>query len=104
MGAVAVGCGGAWGNPLAVALGHLSRLVELSTNLPSGSSPEQLAASYQQHGWQVDAAALDVLAAVQAKADVDAVSAALRSGTVPGSMQPLCACKRPQNPLAGFHP
>jgi hypothetical protein len=79
MGAVAVGCGGAWGNPLAVALGHLSRLVELSTNLPSGSSPEQLAASYQQHGWQVDAAALDVLAAVQAKADVDAVSAALRS-------------------------
>jgi len=66
-------------SPLAVALGHLSRLVELSTNLPSGSSPEQLAASYQQHGWQVDAAALDALAAVQAKADVDAISAALRS-------------------------
>jgi len=54
-------------------------LVELSTNLPSGSSPEQLAANYQQHGWQVDAAALDALAAVQAKADVDAISAALRS-------------------------
>lgn len=66
-------------SPLAVALGHLSRLVELSSNLPSGSSPEQLAASYQQYGWQVDAAALDALAAVQAKADVDAVSAALRS-------------------------
>jgi hypothetical protein len=66
-------------SPLAVALGHLSRLVELSTNLPSGSSPEQLAANYQQHGWQVDAAALDALAAVQAKADVDAISAALRS-------------------------
>ena len=66
-------------SPLAVALGHLSRLVELSHDLPSGSSPEQLAASYQQHGWQVDAAALDALAAVQAKAEVDAISAALRS-------------------------
>jgi len=70
-------------SPLAVALGHLSRLVELSATLPSGSTPEQLAVSYQGHGWQVDATALDALAAVQTKADVDAVSAALRSVYLP---------------------
>lgn len=70
-------------SPLVVALGHLSRLVELSATLPSGSTPEQLAVSYQGHGWQVDAAALDALAAVQTKADVEAVSAALRSMYLP---------------------
>lgn len=70
-------------SPLVVALGHLSRLVELSATLPSGSTPEQLAVSYQGHGWQVDAAALDALAAVQTKADVEAVSAALRSVYLP---------------------
>lgn len=69
-------------SPLVVALGHLSRLVELSATLPSGSTPEQLAVGYQGHGWQVDAAALDALAADR-QADVEAVSAVLRSMYLP---------------------
>jgi hypothetical protein len=97
-------------SPLAVALGHLSRLVALSVTLPSGNDPGQLASSYQQQGWQVDAAALDALAAVQTKVDVDAVSAALRSVYLPwldetarrlqeaaktvGGLPPLGACSQ----------
>ena len=45
--------------------------------------PDQLARSYQDSGWPVDAAALRVLGAVQTKADLDAVSAALRALYLP---------------------
>ncbi len=69
--------------PLAVALGHLAALAELSSQLPTGSSPDELAQSYQGAGWKVDDAAMRALAAVQANDEVAAVSAALRAIYLP---------------------
>ncbi|SDT86976.1 hypothetical protein SAMN05216296_0072 [Pseudomonas pohangensis] len=65
--------------PLALALEHLSQVAVLSAKLPVGVMPDQLAASYQESGWKVDAAALRSLAAVQSSSDLAAVSAALRA-------------------------
>lgn len=70
-------------SPLASALGHLAELGTHSAQLPTGSQPDQLAHSYQESGWKVDQAALRALAAVQAKADVEAVSEALRALYLP---------------------
>lgn len=70
-------------SPLAVALGHLALLAERSASVPIGPTPAELAACYQQTGWQVDQAALHALASVHAKADLDAVSAALRAMYLP---------------------
>src|SRR5690606_6840262 len=50
---------------------------------PAGATPADLAARYQESGWQVDQAALHALAAVQSKADVDAVSHAVRALYLP---------------------
>ena len=69
--------------PLAVALGHLAALAQCSAQLPTGSSPDELAQSYQGAGWKVDQAASRALAAVQATEDVVAVSAALRAIYLP---------------------
>ncbi len=66
-------------SPLAVALGHLALLAERSASVPIGQTPAELAADYQQTGWQVDQAALHALGCVHAKADLEAVSAALRA-------------------------
>ena len=68
---------------LAVALGHLALIAERSASVPIGQTPAELAAGYQQTGWQVDRAALHALASVQAKADLEAVSAALRAMYLP---------------------
>lgn len=65
-------------SPLAEALGHLALVAERSSTLPIGQTPAELAAGYQQSGWQVDQAALHALACVHAKADLEAVGAALR--------------------------
>ena len=70
-------------SPLATALEYLARVAELSATAPIGATPTELATSYQQSGWQVDGAALQALACVHAKADVDAVSAALRAFYLP---------------------
>ena len=70
-------------SPLAVALGHLALLAERSASVPIGQTPTELAAGYQQTGWQVDLAALHALGSVQAKTDLDAVSAALRAMYLP---------------------
>ena len=69
--------------PLAQALEHLAELAALSAQVPGGSTPDQVGARYQEGAWRVDGAALKALAAVQAKVDVDAVSAALRAAYVP---------------------
>ncbi|PUE48974.1 hypothetical protein B9Z47_05515 [Limnohabitans sp. 2KL-1] len=69
--------------PLATALGFLATVASQSKQLPAGTTPGALAQSYQQMGWQVDAAALSALAAVTTKVDVDAVSAALRAVYLP---------------------
>lgn len=69
--------------PLATALVHLSALASHSKQLPTGATPDALANSYQQTGWQVDSEALSALACVSTKVDVEAVSAALRAIYVP---------------------
>jgi len=70
-------------SPLAVALAHLAEVAHHSAVLPIGSTPTELASSYQQTGWQVDHAALHALACVHAKVDLDAVSSALRAMYLP---------------------
>lgn len=70
-------------SPLAQALGHLALVAERSSMVPVGQTPSELATAYQQTGWQVDQAALQALASVYAKADLDAVSVALRSMYLP---------------------
>lgn len=70
-------------SPLAEALGHLALVAERSSMVPIGQTPAELATGYQQSGWQVDQAALHALACLHAKADLDAVSAALRAMYLP---------------------
>lgn len=70
-------------SPLATALEYLARVAELSAAAPIGATPAELATSYQQSGWQTDNAALQALACVHSKADVDAVAAALRASYLP---------------------
>lgn len=70
-------------SPLALALGHLAYLAERSAAAPIGNTPAQLAASYQQTGWQVDDAATQAMGAVHTKADSDAVGAAVRAVYLP---------------------
>lgn len=68
--------------PLACALAHLATLAETSSGLAAGSV-DDLVKSYASHGWQADAAAVQALAHVNGKADVEAVSAAIRSVYLP---------------------
>lgn len=70
-------------SPLAAALEHLALVAERSSLLPIGQTPADLAAGYQQSGWQVDQAALHALACVHTKSDLDAVGAALRAMYLP---------------------
>lgn len=70
-------------SPLASALAHLAVVADRSAYAPIGQTPGELAASYQQAGWQVDEAALQALGSVHAKGDVEAVSAALRAMYLP---------------------
>ena len=70
-------------SPLAQALEHLARLAELSTAAPIGSTPWELAASYQQSGWRVDEAAKLAMGAVHTKADTDVVGTAVRAVYLP---------------------
>ncbi|MBU4280022.1 MAG: BREX-1 system phosphatase PglZ type B [Gammaproteobacteria bacterium] len=70
-------------SPLAIALGHLALVAERSGTVPIGQTPAELAVGYQQTGWKVDQAALHALGCVHAKADLEAVSAALRAMYLP---------------------
>jgi hypothetical protein len=69
--------------PLADAIAQLSVVADRSNKLPSGDSPDAIAASYKAGLWQVDAAAMHALAAVHTKADTDAVAEALKACYVP---------------------
>ena len=69
--------------PLAAALEHLACLAELSSVVPIGDTPAQLAANYQQSGWKVDDAAIRAIGSVNTKADSDAVGAAVRAVYLP---------------------
>lgn len=64
--------------PLAMALRHLARLATGTQLAPVGTTTAELAASYQELGWQVDDAALRALACVGTRADGAVVAAAVR--------------------------
>lgn len=70
-------------SPLVQGLQHLAELATLSKQTPAGSTLAQMAASYQESGWKVDQAAMHALAAVNTKADTDAIGAASRAIYVP---------------------
>ena len=69
--------------PLVQGLQHLAEVATLSKQTPPGANLNQLALSYQESGWKVDQAAMLALAAVNSKADTDAIGAALRAIYVP---------------------
>lgn len=69
--------------PLARAVQYLAEVAALSAQVPGGATPDQLADKYREGAWRVDGAALKAMAAVNAKADIEAVSAALRTTYVP---------------------
>lgn len=70
-------------SPLAVALEHLVEVAQRSASVPIGQTPAELAQRYQQSGWQLDYAALQTLAAVHTRTDLEAVSGALRAIYLP---------------------
>lgn len=70
-------------SPLAAALERLAEVAHRSATVPIGQTPTELASSYQQTGWLVDHAAMQALACVHSKADLDAVSGALRAMYLP---------------------
>ena len=94
-------------SPLAQSLQHLAELATLSKQTPAGATLAQLAASYQESGWKVDQAAMQALAAVNSKADTDAMGAAMRAMYVPWledsahRLQDLVKAEGGLNQLAG---
>ncbi len=70
-------------SPLSGALASLVKVAQGSASLPIGQTLAELAQSYQQVGWQVDQAAMNALAMVHSKADLDAVGGALRAMYLP---------------------
>jgi hypothetical protein len=66
-------------SPLADTLPALLQLAEATRKPLSGSTPEEMARAYVEFGWEADAAALKALSDVEAKADTDAVRAAVET-------------------------
>ncbi len=64
-------------SPLANALGHIALLVETAKTNLNGSSIQEMAKSYKDSAWRVDAEALLAAAAVRSAADRQAISKAL---------------------------
>ena len=65
--------------PLAHALAHLAALAARASNELGGASVAEMAGLYAGGAWEIDAAALDSMAAVQSSADAQAVGAALNA-------------------------
>jgi len=65
--------------PLAHAIGHLARLVEVAATKLGGKSVTEMARLYADGAWEADAAALAVAAAVKSTADAQAASKALNA-------------------------
>ena len=63
--------------PLAHAIGHLARLVEVAATTLAGASLAEMATLYSDGSWEADAAALAAAAAVKSTADAQALSKAL---------------------------
>lgn len=69
--------------PLANSLAHLSELAESTATNLSGVTLEEFSAKYSKEAYQTDLAVIDALAAVKSTADVEAVTAAIRSVYLP---------------------
>ena len=69
--------------PLAGASTHLGRMAQAIQQSLPGTDWESLAKAYLGTGWQVDAEARRSFAAVRSKADMDALTAALRAAYLP---------------------
>ena len=70
-------------SPLAIAVGHLAVIAEITkTGLAAGSVAD-LQAGYVSQGWRADDAVLSSLACIDKAADVDAVTAAVRAMYLP---------------------
>ncbi|MEZ5598076.1 MAG: BREX-1 system phosphatase PglZ type B [Pseudomonadales bacterium] len=65
--------------PLANALGHLARLVEVAASKLGGASAAEMAKLYADSAWEVDTAALSAAAAVKSTVDAQAVGKALNA-------------------------
>ena len=65
--------------PLAHAIGHLARLVEVAATKLGGASLAEMARLYADGAWEADAAALAAAAAVKSTANSQAVSKALNA-------------------------
>lgn len=65
--------------PLANALGHIARLVEVAATNLGGASVAEMAKLYADSAWEVDTAALSAAAAVKSTTDAQAVSKALNA-------------------------
>jgi len=65
--------------PLAMALQHLAALAVATQKPLAGASLADAMTMYANEGWRTDSAAIEALAAVKAKADHDAVGAAVKS-------------------------
>lgn len=65
--------------PLANALGHLARLVEVAASKLGGASAAEMAKLYADSAWEVDTAALSAAAAVKLTVDAQAVGKALNA-------------------------
>ncbi len=68
---------------LALAMAHLADMARHSEQSLAAGSLDDLQAGFQQTGWQVDNAVMQALACVHLKADVTAVSAAIRAVYLP---------------------
>ena len=65
--------------PLAHAIGHLARLVEVAATRLGGASVAEMARLYADGAWEADTAALAAAAAVKSTADTQAVGKALNA-------------------------
>ena len=65
--------------PLANALGHIARLVDMAATKLGGASAAEMARLYADSAWEVDTAALSAAAAVKSAADAQAIGKALNA-------------------------
>jgi hypothetical protein len=73
--------------PLALALAPLAQMAALCNRSFGGARLSEMAEAYRDELWQVDAAARQALAVARAKADLQAVGAALRAVYLPWLME-----------------
>ncbi|MDP2203749.1 MAG: BREX-1 system phosphatase PglZ type B [Methylicorpusculum sp.] len=69
--------------PLALALGHLLVLAELTQNALAAGTIDEISTQYQTVGWQVDDAVLKALDFIDKPIDFEAVSAVIRAIYLP---------------------